>query len=90
MAVIQDSVNFIDGKASMKNGVKSTLIENISDEEVSRGPMENASMIISRKMRPKILYTKVEEEVAIPGVIRGDEEVVFVGEILIDRGSFVV
>jgi hypothetical protein len=33
---------------------------------------------------------KVDEEVSIPGVIGGDEEEVFIREILIDGGSFSV
>jgi hypothetical protein len=88
MEIIQDSVSFIDGKTSTKDGVDPTSIENVSDEEVSRGLMENASMIISREMRPKLLCLKVDEEVIVPGVIRGDEEEVFVREICIDGGSF--
>jgi hypothetical protein len=62
--IVQYSVSFIDGKTSMKNGVDPTLIKSISDEEVSRGLMENASMIISREMRPKLLCVKVDEEVS--------------------------
>jgi hypothetical protein len=73
-----DYVNFVDGKTSSKNGVDPTSIENVSDEEVSRGLMVNVSTIISREMRPKLLCTKVDEEVIIPGVIRGDEEEVFI------------
>jgi hypothetical protein len=83
MEIVQDSVSFIDGQTSTKNGVDPTSIEDISDEEVSRGLMENASTIISREMRPKLLCMKVDEKVDILGVIRGDEEEVFVGEILL-------
>jgi hypothetical protein len=90
VAIIQDFVNFVDGKASMKNGVDSTSIEKISDEEVSRGLMVNASVIILRNMRPKLLCTKVDDKFVVPRVIRGDEEEVFIGEILINGGSFVV
>jgi hypothetical protein len=39
-------------------------------------------------MRPKILCTKVDEKVVVPGFIGGNEEEVFVREILIDGGSF--
>jgi hypothetical protein len=46
--------------------------------------MVNAPMIISRKMRPKILFPKVDKKVAIPRVIRGDVEEVLVGKIRID------
>jgi hypothetical protein len=86
--IVQDSINFVDGKTSLKNGFDPELIENVSDEEVSGGLMVNASMIISREMRPKLLCTKADEEVVIPGVIGGDEEEVFMREILIDGGSF--
>jgi hypothetical protein len=86
--IIQDSVGFVDGKTSSKDGIDPTSIENVSDEEVSGGLMVNASTIISREVRPKILCTKVDEEVVVPGVIGGDEEEVFIGEILIDGGSF--
>jgi hypothetical protein len=34
--------------------------------------MGNALMIISRDMRPKFLCSKVDEEVFVIGVIRGD------------------
>jgi hypothetical protein len=88
--IVQDSVKFVDDKTSSKNGVDPTLLENVSDEEVSGGMMSNASKIISRDMRPKILCTKVDKEVVIPGVIEGDEEEVFIKEILIDGGRFSV
>jgi hypothetical protein len=52
--------------------------------------MENASNILSREMRPKFMCMKVDEEVVIPWVIGGDEEEVFIGEILIDGESFSV
>jgi hypothetical protein len=88
VAIIQDFVGFIDGKTSLKNSVNPTSIENISDEEVARGQMANASMIILREMRLKLLCAKVDEEVPVPGVIEGDEEEVFVGKIRIDGRSF--
>jgi hypothetical protein len=47
--------------------------------------MLNASMIVSREMRHKLLCPKVDEKVSILGVIREDEEVAFVGKIHIDR-----
>jgi hypothetical protein len=80
MEIVQDSVSFVDGQTSMKDGVDPMSIKNVSDEEISRGLMVNASMIISREMRPKLLCLKVDEKVVIPGVIGGDEEEVFVGE----------
>jgi hypothetical protein len=86
--IVQDSVGFINGKTSPKNGVDPTLIENVFDKEVSRGLVVNALTIKSRDMRPKLLHTKVDEELPVPGVIRGDEEEVFIEEILIDRGIF--
>jgi hypothetical protein len=87
MAIIQESVIFIDGHTSTKNGVDPTSIEDVFDEEVLRGLMENASTIIMREMRPKLPCLKVYEKVTIPGVIRGDEEEVFVGKSRIDGGS---
>jgi hypothetical protein len=84
MEIIQDSLNFVNSQTSKKDGVDTTSIENISDEEISRGLMVNASMIILRKMRPKILCQQLDEEVAIPRVIRGDEEEVFIEKIFID------
>jgi hypothetical protein len=82
MEIIQDSVCFVDGQTSMEYGVDPTSVQDVTDEEVSRGLMVNVSMIISREMRPKLLCLKVDEKVSIPGVIRGDEEEVFVGKIL--------
>jgi hypothetical protein len=41
-------------------------------------------------MRPKLLCSKKDEEVVVLGVIGGDEEEVFIGEILIDGGIFCV
>jgi hypothetical protein len=86
--IIQDFVGFIDDKTSSKNSVNLASIENISNEEVSGGLMVNVSMIISREMRPKLLCTKVDEEVVVPRVIEGDEEEVFVEEILINGVHF--
>jgi hypothetical protein len=47
--------------------------------------MENASTIISREVRSKLLCPRVDEKVAIPGVIRGNVEEVFVGKIRVDE-----
>jgi hypothetical protein len=90
MEIIQDSVSFVDGQTSMKNGVDPMSIEDVSDEEVSRGLMANALTIVSREMRPKLLCPQVDEEVVVPGVIGGDEEEVFVEKICIDWGSYSV
>jgi hypothetical protein len=74
MEIIQDSVLFVDGKTSPKNGVDPMLIENVSNKEVSGVLMANASPIITREMRPKILCTKVDKEVTVLGVIEGGVE----------------
>jgi ABC-type phosphate transport system ATPase subunit len=42
VAIVQDSVIFIDGNTSSKDSVDPSSIENIFDEEVSRGLMVNA------------------------------------------------
>jgi hypothetical protein len=42
-------------------------------------------MIIPIDMGSKLLCVKVDKEVAILGIIRGDVEEVFVGEVSIDR-----
>jgi hypothetical protein len=47
--------------------------------------MAKVSMIILRDMRSKLFFLKVEEKAAIPGVIRGDVEEVFIGKIHVDR-----
>jgi hypothetical protein len=86
--IVQYFVIFVDGKTSSKNGINLESIENVSDEKVLGGMMENVSMIISREMRPKKICMKVDEEVTILRVIGGDEEDVFIGEILIDGGRF--
>jgi hypothetical protein len=49
MEIIQDFVYFVNGQTSVEYGVDPTSIQNIIDEEVPRGLMENASMIISRE-----------------------------------------
>jgi hypothetical protein len=86
--IVQYFVSFVDGKTPPKNGVDPTSIENVFDEEVSRGLMENASTIISREMTPKLLCLKVDKEVIVPVVIREHEEEVFIGEILIMGEDF--
>jgi hypothetical protein len=78
MAIIQDFVFFVNGQTLAEYGVDSTPIQNVTNEEVPRGLMENTSTIILREMRPKILCLKVDEEVIVLGVIQGDEEEVFV------------
>jgi hypothetical protein len=85
VAIIQDSIFFVDGQTLMKYGVDPTPIQNVTNEEVVRGLMVNASMIVSRVMRPKILCPKVDEKVSIPGVIQGDVEEVFSRKIHIVR-----
>jgi hypothetical protein len=69
MEIIQDSVCFVNGQTSTEYGVDPMLIQDITNEEVPRCLMANASTIISREMRPKFLCSKVDEKVAIPGVI---------------------
>jgi hypothetical protein len=71
----------------MENGVDPSSIEDISNEELKRGLMANASTIISREMRPKLLCLKVDEEVVVPRVIRRYVEEVFVRGILSIRGK---
>jgi hypothetical protein len=55
LAIVQDSVIFVNGQTSTKDGVDPASIENVSNEEISRGLMENASIIVLREMRPKLL-----------------------------------
>jgi hypothetical protein len=52
--------------------------------------MVSASMIILGKMRSKLLGSKVDEKVIIPGIIRGDVEETIIREIHVDgwAGSF--
>jgi hypothetical protein len=71
VASVQDSVSFVDGKTLVKDGVYPTLIENVFDKEVLGGVMMNASMIISRDMRPKLLCVKVDEEIIVLGSSEG-------------------
>jgi hypothetical protein len=88
IAIIQDSVIFVDGKTLSKDGIDPTSVYNIFDEEIAGSLMENASMVIVRKVRLELLCTKVDEEFVIPGVVGGDEEEVFIENILIDGGIF--
>jgi hypothetical protein len=81
---VEDSVCFVDGQTLSEYGVDPMLIQNFTDEEVPRGLMVNVLTMISRDMRLEILCLKVDEKVAIPGVIRGDVEEVFVRKICID------
>jgi hypothetical protein len=46
MIIIQEYVSFVDGQTSAKKDVDRTSIENVSDEEVSRGLMANESTIV--------------------------------------------
>jgi hypothetical protein len=46
MEIVQEYSIFVDGQTSMKDGVDPASIENVFDEEISRGMMVNASMII--------------------------------------------
>jgi hypothetical protein len=85
MVIVQDSIGFFDGQKPSEYGVDPTLIQDVTDEEVLRGLMENASTIILRDIRPELLCLKVDEEVSILGVIQGDVEEVFVGKIHIDE-----
>ena len=88
MAIIQDLVGFIDGKTSPKDGIDPSSVKNVPDEKVSGSLIDIFSTIITREVRLKIFCIKVDEKVAVPGVIRGNEEEVFVGEILVNGGSF--
>jgi hypothetical protein len=63
--IVQDFVSYVDGHTLTKSGVNPTSIEKIYDEEALMGLMVNVSMIISREVRPKLLCTKVDEEVVV-------------------------
>jgi hypothetical protein len=73
VAIIQDFFGFVDGKTLPKYGVNPTSIENIFYEEISGGLMMDASTIMLREMRLKIMCVKVDEEVTVLGIIEGDE-----------------
>jgi len=90
VAIIQDSIIFIDGQTFAKDGVDPVSIENISDEEVSRGLMVKVLTIFAREMIPKHLCPKVDKKVVVPRVIGGDEEEVLIREICIYGGSYTV
>jgi hypothetical protein len=47
MKIIEDSVDFIDGQTLTEYGVDPTMIQNVIDEEVARGLVANALMIVS-------------------------------------------
>jgi hypothetical protein len=55
MEIVQDSLNIVNGQTSVKDGVYPASIMNVSDEEISRGLMENSTTIISRELRPKLM-----------------------------------
>jgi hypothetical protein len=61
VAIVQDSFYFVDGQILVEYGVEPTSIQDVTDEEVSRGMMENAPTIVSRDMSPKLLCLKVDE-----------------------------
>jgi hypothetical protein len=42
MEIVQDSVFFVDGQTSMKDGFDPVSIKNVFDEDLSRGLMVNA------------------------------------------------
>jgi hypothetical protein len=46
--------------------------------------MENTSTIIPGEVGSKLLCSEVDEEIIVPGIIRGDVEEVFIGEVCID------
>ena len=48
--------------------------------------MENAPPIIVSEMRGKFLSAQVGEDVPIPRIVRGDEEEMFIGKIIMDWG----
>jgi hypothetical protein len=67
--ILQDSIGFVDGKTSPKDGIDPVAVKNVSDEEVSGSLMANMSTVISREVRPEILCTKVDEKVVVPGIV---------------------
>jgi hypothetical protein len=85
MTIVQDPICLVEGKKSVEYYVDPTSVQNVTNEEVLRGLMTKALIIILREMIPKHLCLKVEEKVSIPRVIQGDVEELFVGEICIDR-----
>jgi hypothetical protein len=46
VAIIQDSVSFVDGKTSPKDGIDPESVENVSDEEVAGSLMANELEVI--------------------------------------------
>jgi hypothetical protein len=49
--------------------------------------MENMAMIDPGEVSSKLLCSKVDDEIDVSGIIRGDVEEVFIGEFCINKGT---
>ena len=80
VTIIEDVLNFFMGEVVMQYGVKSSLIKNISNEEIMRGLFVNVLMTITREMRKEPLHVKIGKDVSIQRIFCGDGE-----EVLIEK-----
>jgi len=83
MRIIENALIFPMGDASPQDGVDASSIENISNEEITRGMMSNMSLIIAWNRRCELMCAEICEDITILWILGGDGEDMLIGKIII-------
>ena len=74
MTIVQNVFSLFVNKTSPKDGVNTTAIQSVAEDEIMARVVTNASTLFMRDVGLKTLSLKVEENVSIPRVRCADEE----------------
>ena len=80
VTIVQNAFNLFVNQTSPKDGVNTTVIQSVTEDDITVRVMTNASMLFARDVGLKMLCLKVEENVSVPRVRGVDEEEIFIGE----------
>jgi hypothetical protein len=74
VTIIQNVFSLFVNQTSSKNGVNTTAVQSVAEDEVTVRVVMYASTLFSRDVWLKTLGLKVKEDVSIPRVRGADEE----------------
>jgi hypothetical protein len=80
VTIVQNTFNLFVNQTSSKNGVNTTVVQGVAEDEVTTRVVTYTSTLFSRDVWLKTLGLKVKEDVSIPGVRGADEEERLIGK----------
>ena len=80
VTIIQNVFSLLVSQTLPKNGVDTTAIQSVAEDDIMARVVTNASTLFARDVGLKTLGLKVEEDVSVPRIRGVDEEDRFIGE----------